>query len=66
MKIQHIYTVVRDYNIDPEELADEKQFFNGAITDEPSEYLYGGGGDNETISVKMEVVKETKRPKVKD
>ena len=65
MKIQHIYTVVREYNIDPEELEGEKKFFEGAITDEPGEYLYSGSGDNETISVKMKVVGETKQNKVK-
>lgn len=55
MKIKHIYTVVREYEIDPEELDSEREFFCGAITDEPGEYLYSGSSAKETITVEMQV-----------
>jgi hypothetical protein len=56
MIIKHIYTVVRKYEIDPEELEEETSFFKGAITDEPGEYLYSGPCCvGETITVEMKV-----------
>ena len=57
MKIQHIYTVVREFNIEPEEFKEEKEFFNGAMQDEPGEFLYGGSASEEKITIKMKVKK---------
>ena len=59
MKIKHIYTVVREYEISPEELEDETNFFKSAITSEAEEYLYSGSGVKETITVEMQVEGKT-------
>jgi hypothetical protein len=58
-KIQHIYTVVREFEVNSaKDLKEEKSIFRG-IQDEAGEYLYGGQGStsNETITVEMKVIK---------
>ena len=55
MKVKHIYTVVREFEIDRSEKEEEIEFFKGAMTDEAGEYLYGGSSTHETITIKMEI-----------
>ena len=55
MKIKHIYTVVREFEITDRELKQELDFFNGSITDAPGEFLYAGDSMDEIITVKIEV-----------
>jgi hypothetical protein len=54
MKIRYIYKVVRDSECEKKDLAEEIDFFQGAMKDETGEYLYGGVGDDE-ISVEMHI-----------
>ena len=60
MKIQHVYTVTRTFEIDDDELEGSIDFFKGAITDETGEYLYGGTSYDETIDVYMRVFRNGK------
>lgn len=64
MKIQHIYTVTRTFNIPEKELKDEIDYF-GAVIDGSGEYLYGGSADKETIDVYMRVFKSGKWEAIK-
>lgn len=56
MKVRYVYTVVREMPLElltQEDLAEEMESFRG-ISDEPGEYLYGGGGGAETVSVELQ------------
>jgi hypothetical protein len=55
MKIRHIYTVIREYEIGADDLKEEIDFFNGSIIDASGEFLYSGTSGKETITVKMEI-----------
>ena len=52
MKTRYTYTVVREYD-DDDSIDDQLDFFRG-VKDEPDEYLYGGTGGQEKISVVLE------------
>ena len=54
IKVRYTYTVVRENKINQSELEETIDFFKGAICDETDEYLYGGAGVGEKVSVKME------------
>lgn len=58
INVRYTYTVVREGEIDSSELEDDIDFFKGAISDETDEFLYGGTGLKEHISVKMEISKD--------
>ena len=58
-KIQHIYKVIRTFEVDDADIKEEREFFKG-VQDEPGEYLYGGTGENETIEVKFKLLKSDK------
>lgn len=60
MKIRHVYTVIREFEIEDNELKKEKEFFRG-VQDESGEYLYSGTGGDEKIEVKMQKSVDGKR-----
>lgn len=58
IKVRFIYTLVREDEIDNEELPDVIDFFKGAMHDETEEYLYGGASLAEKVSVRMEISRD--------
>lgn len=54
MKIREIYTVVREYETDNLE---EEQGHLLHVLDETGEFLYGGGGGHEQLSVQFQIDK---------
>lgn len=57
MKIKHVFTVTRYSSIEDKDLDSEIEFFEGGMKDETGEYLYGGSGEKEDITVEMFVKK---------
>ena len=56
IQLRCVYTVTRTCNVRSEEDLQKKlDFFKGAVTDEPGEYLYAGTMSPETISVVAQV-----------
>lgn len=54
MKIREIYTVIRDYEIDNLE---EERGHMLHVLDETGEFLYGGSGGDEQLSVQFQIDK---------
>ena len=55
MKIRQIFTVIREYSTD-----DSLEEENGHllhVLDDAGEFLYGGGGGDETLEVKFQINK---------
>jgi len=54
--VRHVYTVTRTHGpIAESKLQDEIDFYEGALKDETDEYLYGGSGGHEDLTVEMQV-----------
>lgn len=52
IKLKYVFTVIRKSACAPSRLKEEVEYFQGAMTDETGEFLYGDAG-NEEIKVEM-------------
>lgn len=55
MKIREIYTVVREHEKDPKDSLEDIKNLCLYVSDEAVEFLYGGSGGEENLSVKFQI-----------
>jgi len=55
MKIREIYTVIREYTHHENDLMDDIKSHYLFVSDETGEFLYGGGGGEEELSVEFQI-----------
>lgn len=58
MKIREIYTVVREFDQNPENSLEDIKDHCLYVSDEAGEFLYGGSCGEESLSVKFQIYNE--------